>query len=177
MRELLAPLSRDQSGNLPNSITTLVRHQELFARFLPYALQLQSRGRLPARDRELLVLRTAFNCEAGYEWSRHARTAAKFGISDGELERIALGPDEQEWSAHDRLLLRAADDLHRQARLSEDTWNGLADFYTEEDLIELLMLVGQYHTTAFALNSLRVALDPGFERGHSQRVFEMSGRR
>ena len=162
VRELLAPLPRDPSGYVPNVFTTLVRHRELFSNFLPFGSQLLRHGRLPARDRELLILRTAFNCKASYEWGRHVRIAAHIGISDEEIERITAGPDAPGWSAGDSVLLHAADELHHQARLSGGTWEALTDRYSEEDLIELLMLVGQYHMVAFALNSLGVALDPGF---------------
>jgi 4-carboxymuconolactone decarboxylase len=63
----------------------------------------------------------------------------------------------------DATLLRAADELHTDARISDPTWKELAGRYDEAQLVELCMLVGQYHTVAFALNSLGVQLEE--ERG------------
>ncbi|MFI6322425.1 carboxymuconolactone decarboxylase family protein [Nonomuraea sp. NPDC050556] len=158
-RALLEPLRvRGQVGNI---FATLVRHRELFARWLPFGSQLLEKGRLGARDRELLILRTASNCGAPYEWGHHVRIGARAGITEPELQRIAEGPDAPGWSAQDATLLRAADELHRDSRLSETTWAALAERFDAEDLVELTMLVGHYTMVAFALNSLGVQLEPG----------------
>ena len=70
------------------------------------------------------------------------------------------------WTDADALLLRAADELHAEARLSERTWGELAHRYDEQQLIEIVMVVGHYHMVAMTLNSLQVELDsgiPGFD--------------
>lgn len=46
--------------------TTFARHPELMRRWLPFGTVLLG-GELPPRDRELLILRTAWNCRAAYE--------------------------------------------------------------------------------------------------------------
>ena len=70
------------------------------------------RGVLPARDRELLILRAGFNCGSDYEWGRTSRLAEKLGIAREEIDRVAAGLDADGWSAADAALLRAADELH-----------------------------------------------------------------
>src|SRR5438132_13774091 len=75
----------------------------------------------------------------------------------------AEGPDAPGWSPGDASLLRAADELHADARISDATWAELADDYDERGLIEIAILVGHYHLVAFALNSLEVELDPALE--------------
>jgi hypothetical protein len=61
----------------------------------------------------------------------------------------------------DTTLLVAADELHEQARIGEDTWRSLAATWSEVQLIELCMVVGQYHLVAFTLNSLEVQREDG----------------
>ena len=58
-----------------NVLRTLVRHRPLFPRWTPFLDGLLN-GTLPARDRELLVLRTASNCRCDYQWGQHARCPA-----------------------------------------------------------------------------------------------------
>lgn len=65
--------------------------------------------------------------------------------------------DPVERSAGDRLLVRAADELHADSIIGDDTWAGLAELYDEQQLIEVCMVVGQYHLVGFTLNSLRIA--------------------
>ena len=120
-------------------------------------------GVLPARERELLILRTGYNCRSDYEWGQHARLCEGLGIDREEIRRVAEGPDADGWSPADTLLLRAADELHERAKISDHTWAELARSYDEKGLIEIAMLVGHYHLVAYALNSLEVELDEGLE--------------
>jgi alkylhydroperoxidase family enzyme len=53
----------------------------------------------------------------------------------------------------------AADELHDHSRISDGTWAELAAGYDEQQLIEVCMLVGNYHLVAFTLNSLGVELE------------------
>ena len=146
-----------------NIFPTLARHEGLFRAWLPFGGFLLGRGVLGARERELLILRTGCNCSSDYEWGQHARIAESIGIAPEEIGRVAKGPDADGWSPADATLLRAADELHADAKISEPTWAKLAERYDERALIEIAMLVGHYHMVAFALNSTGVELDEGLE--------------
>ena len=143
-----------------NIFATLVRHPGLYRRWMPFAGKLLA-GKLPARDRELLILRSARRCTSSYEWGQHVRLAKQAGISAEEIDRVAAGPDASGWDPFDRTLLTAVDELHDDACLTDATWATLASRYDERQMIELPMLVGQYHMLAFALNSLGVQREPG----------------
>jgi 4-carboxymuconolactone decarboxylase len=145
-----------------NIFSTLVRHRGLFRRWLPFGGKLLS-GRIPARDRELVILRTAWLCNSNYEWGQHVLIARSVGVVDEEIRRVLDGAEAQGWSAFDRTLLRATDELHADACISDETWSALAQRYDTRQLIELPMLVGHYHLVAYALNSLGVQLEPGLE--------------
>ena len=143
-----------------NIFATLVRYPGLYRRWMPFAGKLLA-GKLPARDRELLILRSAWRCASSYEWGQHVRLAKQAGISAEEIDRIATGPDAPGWEPFDRTLLTAVDELHDDACLTDATWATLGSRYDERQMIELPMLVGQYHMLAFALNSLGVQREPG----------------
>ena len=165
----LAPILQAQPPGLDgrlgdnNIFPTFARHKQLFQAWLPFAGFLLSRGVLSARERELLILRTGYNCSAPYEWGQHVRIAEGIGITRDEVLRVADGPDAAGWSAADAALLRAADELHERAKISDATWAALGEHHDEQGLIEIAMLVGHYHLVAFTLNSLEVQLDDGLE--------------
>lgn len=144
-----------------NIFTTLVRHPRLFRRWLPFGGTLLT-GALPARDREILILRTGWNCGCEYEWSQHVRIGRDAGLSDDEIRRLRTEGAGAEWGA-EAVLVRAADELHAGSRLSEATWSELAGRYDTSQLIEVPMVVGQYHLVAMTLNSLGVELDEGLQ--------------
>ncbi|MBN2623693.1 MAG: carboxymuconolactone decarboxylase family protein [Acidimicrobiales bacterium] len=162
--ELLAQAGGPAAG-ATNIFSTLVRHPGLFRKWLPFGGKLLA-GKLPARDRELLILRTAWNCRSDYEWAQHVRIARRAGVTDDEIERVRAGGDVDAagWPAADATLMRAADELHADACLSDATWAALAERYDERQMIEVPMLVGHYHMVAFALNSLGVQVEDDIAR-------------
>jgi 4-carboxymuconolactone decarboxylase len=156
-RELLAQAG-GEAGGATNIFATLVRHPGLFRKWLPFGGKLLA-GKLPARDRELLILRTGWNCDAPYEWAQHVRIARRAGVTDEEIERVKAAPDAPGWDPFDATLIQAADELHHDATLSDATWAALAGRYDERQMIELPMLVGHYHLVAFTLNALGVQVE------------------
>jgi 4-carboxymuconolactone decarboxylase len=159
VRELLEEV-RIPGAQAVNIFETLVRHPGLYRRWMPFAGKLLG-GKLPERDRELLILRTAWRCRSPYEWGQHVRIAKAAGITDEEIKRVVDGADAPDWESFDRTLLTAADELHDDACISDRTWDVLAARYDERQLIEVPMLVGHYHMVAYALNSLGVQREPG----------------
>jgi 4-carboxymuconolactone decarboxylase len=148
-------------GQPLNIFATFARHPALFKRWLPFGGQLLQGSSLPARDREILILRSGWNCASDYEWGQHARIAATAGLSDEEIARVARGPEAPGWDPFDATLLRAADELHAESRISDATWAELVGRYDEHQMIEVPMLVGHYHLVAYTLNSLGVQREPG----------------
>jgi alkylhydroperoxidase family enzyme len=146
-----------------NIFRTLARHPDLFRSWLPFAGYLLARGTLSARDRELLILRTAVRCGSSYEWGQHVRISLALGIEREAIDRVVAGPEAEGWTAHEAALVRAADELHEGSTVSDPTWEALGREYDEHQLIEVTMLVGHYHMVAFALNALGVELDDGLE--------------
>jgi 4-carboxymuconolactone decarboxylase len=155
-QELLAPLGARSSSNF---FRTLVRHPRIFKRWIPYGHVLLN-GSLPARDRELLVLRAAHRAESVYECLHHEPIAASTGLTDEEIARVRLGPDEKGWSDLDGTVLRAADELIDNHTLSDSTWRLLSERYDEQQMIEVPMVVGLYYSMGFALNSFGVQPEP-----------------
>lgn len=141
-----------------NIFTTLVRHPRLFRHWSRFGGALLT-GELPARERELLILRTGHRCAAPYEVAQHERIARGVGLGDDEIARVVEGPDAPGWSPFDAALLRAADELHDANRISDATWATLAEQLDERQLIEVCMVVGQYHLVSFTLNSLGVEVE------------------
>ncbi|MEI4884324.1 carboxymuconolactone decarboxylase family protein, partial [Klebsiella pneumoniae] len=78
-----------------------------------------------------------------------------------EIERVTKGPEAPGWNEHDRALLRAVDELHRDSMISDATWNTLAKTLNEAQMLEVPMLIGQYQAGAYVHNSLRLHLRPG----------------
>jgi hypothetical protein len=74
---------------------------------------------------------------------------------------VKAGPDAEGWHSFDAALLRAADELHNDSFISDDTWGALSQRFNTQQMIDVIFAVGQYHIVSMALNSLGVQLDEG----------------
>jgi AhpD family alkylhydroperoxidase len=146
-------------GPPPNIFTTLARHRRLFRPWLRFAGALMPGGVLPRAESELLILRTAHNCGCDYEWRHHERLAVEAGLTAQDVARVREGAQAHGWTPRRAALLRAADELHERRELSDELWTELRPMLTDQELIELCMLVGHYEMLAMTLNSLRVQPD------------------
>ena len=115
---------------------------------------------LPPRERELLILRTGWNCQSEYEFAQHSRFGRSVGLTDEEIGRVCEGPDADGWDPFDGALLRAADELHHDAFISDATWAALSERYSTQQLMDAVFAVGQYHVVSMALNTFGVQFEP-----------------
>lgn len=148
-------------ANLPEIVRTMLRHPELFARQTDIGIQLLGQGVLTGRDRELAILRIGWLCQAPYEFGEHVHVAKKVGITSVEIERITVGSAALGWCEHEQAILRAVEELHANAIISDATWATLAKRLDDRQLIELPIVIGQYQTVAYYQNSLKLRLHEG----------------
>ncbi|MBB4687648.1 carboxymuconolactone decarboxylase family protein [Amycolatopsis jiangsuensis] len=170
LRDLLGAALRDHDlvdqpvsgpGQL-NSVATLAHHPRLAIAFGQLVGSL-SAGELSARDREVVILRSAYLTQSTYEWSHHRPLALRAGLSEAEVQRLGSDPIDDEWPAREKALLSAVDELHHRSALSTTTGRELAEHYRPRQLLELVFLAGCYRTVATLLNSCEVPLDSGVE--------------
>jgi 4-carboxymuconolactone decarboxylase len=158
-RALAAELDSLGTANL---VGTYLQHPKLAASILPYFRYVAVESTLPPRDRELVALRTAWLTRSDYLWAHRATSARKAGLTDEELRRIAAGPEAGGWSPFDATLLRAADELHVDSFLSDDTWRALTERYDVNQMIDLVYGVGDLTMHAGVIGSLGIEIEPGF---------------
>lgn len=165
--ESLTPLKRED-GSVLNIIATIGRHPKLLDSFITFGLYVLQEQTLPDRDREILILRIGWLCQAKYEFGRHTIEGKRVGLTDEEILRITKGADEPEWSTFDAALVRVVDELYNDAIILDATWNVLSKRYNEKQLMDMIFTVGEYNMVSWALNSLGVQLEkdvPGFPKG------------
>ena len=162
MRELMQlPGHGFVSEKVSGYLATLLRHPGLYRRYAGFAGKLLMKGKLPARARELAILRIGWLCKAPYDWGEHVPIAKKCGITAAEIEQVIEGPGHAAWDTHDRTVVRTADELHSASNVSDATWQELSRHFDDKQLIELLMVIGAYQMISGVQNALRVELPPG----------------
>lgn len=150
-----------KTAELPETVATMLRHPDLYGAFIDYVGLRAKASVLAPRDLEIVTLRTAMVCGSGYVWAEHVNFGRKAGLTDEEIAWLAEGSAALGWNERDRALNRMAEELHEVANVTDATWATIADYFTEQQIIELLMMAGAYHEVAFLYSAMRVRLMPG----------------
>lgn len=141
---------------------TLAVHRELAARMRPLGAAILAHGTVPPRLRELMIQRTCALCGAEYEWGVHAAAfAAAVGLSAEQLASTAgQGSADASWTVAERAVLALAEELHETSHVSDALFAQLQREFSSQQILELVVTAGWYHTIAYVIAAARVQLEP-----------------
>ncbi len=159
LQEILGGGINSPAGTPLNIFGTIAHHPRLLKRFMNFAGLFLNKGLLPAREREIVILRVGWNCQSVYEFGQHTVIGQRVGLSLIEIEALTKTSNEYQWSDRDKTLIAMSDDLCNDNCVSESTWKKLADDWKEDELIELVMVAGTYRLVSGFLNTMGVELD------------------
>ncbi len=156
--ELRPPVGgpRHQPGVEHDLFRIMMRHPDLMRVHQPFVQYMKRSPMLPPRARELAIVRSAWLGGVDDQFVNHSKIGMDCGLTEDEVARIAEGPHCSDWSAEDATLLHAVDELHLWCRIGDDTWTALARHYSEQQLLELMLLVGNYRTLSYIQNSVGI---------------------
>ncbi|MFE3261094.1 carboxymuconolactone decarboxylase family protein [Nocardia sp. NPDC059229] len=152
-------LSRAAGTEDAHLFSTLGRTGGLFRGWLHFSGRLMPGGKLRRYESELVILRVAHLRQCEYETDHHIRLGRRAGVTAEILDRLREGPAAAGWSAEERALLTAVDQLVTTRDLDDATWQSLADHYDERRLIEIVLLTNQYEGLASTITALRIQTD------------------
>ena len=164
--EIQSALDRVMPLGVPPLVlfTTLARNPRVFQRFM--AGGLLDKGSITLREREIVVNRATARCGSEYEWGVHIAFFAEASALTPEQVHATVHDDADAacWTAREALLIRLVDDLHDSAAIDDPLWAALRREFSEEQLIELIVLTGFYHMVSFVTNGLHLPLEDGAAR-------------
>jgi 4-carboxymuconolactone decarboxylase len=142
---------------------TMARHPKLYERWQPRQTLVVRVSKLPAKQRELLTLRSGWNCQSEYEWAKHVGTVGRAREHGLDPVQIAEGASSPAWDALEKSLIRAADELYRDTVVSDATWRVLAPQLGTELTMTAVVTVSDFRAISLSLNAYGVQLEEGDE--------------
>lgn len=138
---------------------TLARNPRVFRRFM--AGGLLDKGSISMREREIVIDRACARCGGEYEWGVHiALFAERIGFGPAEIvATVAPGADADCWSQSEKLIVRLVDQLHETSTVDDALWTALKAAFSDEQLLEMIVLAGLYHMVSFVVNATRLPLE------------------
>ena len=138
---------------------TLARNPRIFARM--FAGGLLDKGALSLRQREIVIDRTTARLGCEYEWGVHvAFFAQRAGLEAAQVAATVQGVAEAPcWTEEEQALIAAIDDLVDRHAIAPAVWTGLTTYFDETQILEVIALVGYYHTISFLCRALDLPLE------------------
>jgi alkylhydroperoxidase family enzyme len=158
--EIANAIERTMRGRPPLVLfTTLARDPRLFGKF--FAAGLLDRGNLTMRQREIVIDRTTALCGSEYEWGVHITAFGEHvQLTEEQVKSLATNGSRDEcWNEDEKNLLRLCETLHNICTVEDELWAALRAKFSEEAMLELLMLAGFYRTVSYLTNALQLPLE------------------
>lgn len=117
---------------------------------------------LAPRQRELVILRCAFQKQSTYEWHQHVRIARGEGLTDAEITAVGNWGPSALFSPGERALLAYVDELAANARPSDETFSAIAEGRSEGEIFGVTFLVTLYFQLAHIMSALDLETEEPF---------------
>jgi uncharacterized peroxidase-related enzyme len=146
-----------QRGNVPNMFRVMAHRPEIFATMQAHFGAVLNTGTVPAKLKELIIVRTSQLNDTPYCLASHTILARGLGWTDDQLAHLADWPRRQDFTPAEKAALRLAETVTRDAHaLSDEQFAELRGFYTEGEIVELLCAIGLFNYFNRFNNALRM---------------------
>lgn len=142
-----------------NVFGTLVHSPEIAKLFFPYWVKSKTLLRLTPVEQEYIILRMACLFGSDYVWGHHVLLIKEAGVSDADIAKIPLPPETAGWSPKLSTLMIVVDELVKKANISEDNWKRILEFYSKEQILDIITVVSQYQLFCSVNNVFGVKLE------------------
>jgi 4-carboxymuconolactone decarboxylase len=146
-------------GQPLNIHSMMAHHSALLEAWMPFRNHVVANSTLSARQRELLILRTAHNCKSDYEWQHHVERGLLAGLQQIEIDRVREGAGAPGWHADESALLAAADDCYAETCVTQQNLAELNRHFSPQQQLDIMVTVGMYMSLAMIIKSWNVPLE------------------
>ncbi len=116
---------------------------------------------IPESLRETVIIAAAREIKSQYEFFAHARLARQAWVSEDTIQAIAQGTAPQGLSGDEAMLVRYVQELLRNHKISDPTFNAVRDRFGVQTTLEITALVGHYLLVGQILAAFEVDLPEG----------------
>jgi len=149
----------EMNGSPLNVHKLLAKHPKLLKAWWNFRNYSVEGGDLGRRHGELVILRVAFYLKSWYEWASHVDRSLKVGISIEEIQNVNKILDPNDWSEKEFSLLNAVDQLIENKCLSKSQYKQLSNFFSEQQIMDLIAIHGMYLILGCMINIWGLPLD------------------
>jgi 4-carboxymuconolactone decarboxylase len=155
-RDLAAP---SRSGGGPLNI--YLRDPEYAELARPVSNYLRFKSPFPEKLKELAIMLTARSWGGTYVWYSHRPFAIKAGLTEELVQAMVRGERPAAMDADEAITYDFVTELLQTRQVSDATYKKFGERFGERDVVDLVALMGGYHTTSMLFRVERYPLPPG----------------
>ncbi len=114
---------------------------------------------LPAKLRELAILRVGNLLQAEYEVTKHVPLAMQAGVSQKQIDQLLSGSRALEFDDREKVILEYTDSLTKDCKVDNATFAKLKGFLSDRAIVELTAVIGYYNMVCRVLVGLQIELE------------------
>jgi alkylhydroperoxidase family enzyme len=153
---LVERIKRERGGKLLNLYRMLLHSPPVARGWLDLFTAIRQECELPARVRELAIMRIAVLNRADYEFQSHVPFALAAGLTQAQLDALEAGKLPDGLTATDRAVLAYADAMTHEVRVPDDVFAAVRAAFPERQIVELTATIGGYNLVSRFLEALQV---------------------
>ncbi len=157
----LSPEARASLGDNPPNVSRMlaVASEPVFRSAIAFGTAFISGSTLPAKLRELAILRVGYLSDSAYELYQHEALARHIGISEAQIAAIRAG-SAAALGELEGAVLGFVDDLVKNIRASDATLAAVRKGLDDRQIADLILVTGHYMTICSFLETTGVELEP-----------------
>ncbi|MRV70412.1 carboxymuconolactone decarboxylase family protein [Duganella sp. FT92W] len=154
-------LERERKVPTANIFRALAHAPLILDQFLSYANAIRA-SEISPKLRELAILTVGHCTDSEYEIAHHQSHGLKAGISPEQLKAIGQFEHSPLFNEEERAVMALARESTQRVNVSDHTWNRVAAFMNEKQLVELALNVAWYNSGVRIMGALGIELEASY---------------
>ena len=160
-KTMLEHLLSGPRGGANGPFNVLLRSPEMGDLAQQFGASTRFKTSIPAKLNELAIIITARYWTWQYEWQAHHRAALQAGLSPAIADAIAQGNRPAGMQKDEEAVYNFCSELLNTKQVSDATFNAAKDVFGERGVVDLIGVMGWYHTVSMLLNTDRYPVPEG----------------
>lgn len=127
--------------------------------FISLGAALLMKGKLDPIHREMAIVRTGIMCGSDYEVHQHKRISRDVGMSEEKIDALKAGSSSPVFTDLEKTVLRFTEEVVANVKSSNETFNELSKYFSNEMLVELVITIGYYMMASRFLENFEVDIE------------------
>lgn len=157
----IAPLVQrieGERGKVLNLYGMLLHSPPVAEGWLAFLTAIRQKCSLPARIRELVIMRVAVINGADYEFRAHTPFALSEGITQLQIDGLQAGTNEL-FNEVERSCLAYCDSMTRDIHVPDAVFNAVRPHFSEREMVELTATIAAYNLVSRFLEAMQIDHD------------------